>query len=105
MCVSLSWPLWFRLLTARVYQLGGVHSGAAVSSTIWLAAVTIQVTKEHIRRDEVGEVFPLFVLVNHGFLLLDLRGDCSRHLGHPTLSSWDCCICASLLSKQKSQYV
>ncbi|KIY72016.1 hypothetical protein CYLTODRAFT_344864 [Cylindrobasidium torrendii FP15055 ss-10] len=46
--VPQSWPLWFRLLMARVYHLGGIHSGAAVSGTIWLAATCAQGTQERV---------------------------------------------------------
>ncbi|KAF9006347.1 hypothetical protein BDZ89DRAFT_1095444 [Hymenopellis radicata] len=49
-----SWPLWFRLLMARVYHLGGVHSGAAVSGTIWLAALAAQVMKEYVHGDGIS---------------------------------------------------
>ncbi|KAF9021439.1 hypothetical protein BDZ89DRAFT_1071398 [Hymenopellis radicata] len=44
-----SWPLWFRLLMARVYHLGGIHSGAAVSATLWLGALAGQGTRELAR--------------------------------------------------------
>ncbi|KAF8918929.1 hypothetical protein CPB85DRAFT_1279437 [Mucidula mucida] len=49
-----SWPLWFRLLMARVYHLGGIHSGAAVSGTVWLAALAGQGTKELVRGEQIS---------------------------------------------------
>ncbi|KAF8996770.1 hypothetical protein BDZ89DRAFT_1148872 [Hymenopellis radicata] len=52
--VPTSWPLWFRLLMARVYHLGGIHSGAAVSGTMWLAALAGQGTKELARGEEIS---------------------------------------------------
>ncbi|KAF9005758.1 hypothetical protein BDZ89DRAFT_1234400 [Hymenopellis radicata] len=49
-----SWPLWFRLLMARVYHLGGIHSGAAVSGTVWLAALAGQGTKELAHGEQIS---------------------------------------------------
>ncbi|KIY73321.1 hypothetical protein CYLTODRAFT_342438 [Cylindrobasidium torrendii FP15055 ss-10] len=49
--VPRSWPLWFRLLMARVYHLGGIHSGAAVSGTIWLAATAGKGIQEYTSGD------------------------------------------------------
>ena len=39
--VPTSWPLWIRARCAKVYHFGGVHSGAAVSSALWLLAANI----------------------------------------------------------------
>lgn len=36
-CCPPSWPLWIRRLAAKIYHYGGVHSGAGISSVIWLA--------------------------------------------------------------------
>jgi hypothetical protein len=47
-CVPLSAPLRLRRLLAKVYEYGGVHSGAAVSSVIWFAALTAFLTKEFV---------------------------------------------------------
>ncbi|KAF9017100.1 hypothetical protein BDZ89DRAFT_994098 [Hymenopellis radicata] len=49
-----SWPLWFRLLMARVYHLGGIHSGAAVSATLWLGVLAGQGTRELARGGEIS---------------------------------------------------
>ena len=37
-------PLWIRKRCAKIYHLGGVHSGAGICSTLWLLANTIQAT-------------------------------------------------------------
>ncbi|KAI9152118.1 LOW QUALITY PROTEIN: Adenylate-forming reductase [Paramyrothecium foliicola] len=37
-------PLWLRKRCAKVYHLGGVHSGAAICATAWLVASTIAET-------------------------------------------------------------
>ncbi|CAL3963300.1 unnamed protein product [Diplocarpon coronariae] len=34
--VPTSWPLWFRKRSAQIYHLGGLHSGCAISSLVWL---------------------------------------------------------------------
>lgn len=39
--VPKSWPLWIRSRCAKIYHLGGVHSGAAVSAGAWLLASNI----------------------------------------------------------------
>ncbi|KAK0496375.1 hypothetical protein EDD18DRAFT_1353119 [Armillaria luteobubalina] len=44
--VPQSWPFWVRKLAARVYHNGGVHSGAAVSGTVWLILLSVQATRE-----------------------------------------------------------
>lgn len=44
--VPLTAPLRLRRILAKVYELGGVHSGAAVSSIIWFAMFTGFLTKE-----------------------------------------------------------
>jgi NAD(P)H-flavin reductase len=41
-------PLRLRRILAKIYELGGVHSGAAVSSIIWFAIFTGFLTKEMI---------------------------------------------------------
>jgi hypothetical protein len=37
-------PLRFRRLLAKVYENGGIHSGAAVSGTLWYIALTTMIT-------------------------------------------------------------
>ncbi|KAF8077656.1 hypothetical protein FPV67DRAFT_6540 [Lyophyllum atratum] len=47
-CTSLSntWPLWIRRIAARVYHIGGLHSGAGASGTLWLILFSVQATRE-----------------------------------------------------------
>lgn len=33
--VPQSWPLWFRRVCAKIYTMGGIHSGCAVSAVVW----------------------------------------------------------------------
>ncbi|KIJ53441.1 hypothetical protein M422DRAFT_64469 [Sphaerobolus stellatus SS14] len=44
--VPASWPLCIRRVCARVYHIGGLHSGAAISAIVWLILFTIQATIE-----------------------------------------------------------
>ncbi|KAJ3455662.1 hypothetical protein MRS44_017144 [Fusarium solani] len=39
--VPKSWPLFIRACCAKIYHLGGVHSGAAISAGVWLLAANI----------------------------------------------------------------
>ncbi|KAL7800200.1 non-ribosomal peptide synthetase [Trichoderma ceciliae] len=42
--VPKSFPFWIRQRCAKIYHLGGVHSGAGLCATAWLVASTIQAT-------------------------------------------------------------
>ncbi|KAG8862913.1 hypothetical protein FRB96_000333 [Tulasnella sp. 330] len=59
-------PLWLRKFVARVYSLGGIHSGSAVAATLWLIYFAIQVTQD-LRTKTAG--IPL-VVVTYTLLLL-----------------------------------
>ncbi|PCH39996.1 hypothetical protein WOLCODRAFT_131154 [Wolfiporia cocos MD-104 SS10] len=48
-----SWPLWIRRILARVYSIGGIHSGAGVSGTIWLILFVAQGTREVVRKEQL----------------------------------------------------
>lgn len=39
--IPTSWPLWFRVRCAKIYHFGGIHSGAAVASALWLMGANI----------------------------------------------------------------
>ncbi|KAF3911415.1 hypothetical protein ABW20_dc0103423 [Dactylellina cionopaga] len=47
--VPRSWPLWLRKNTAKVYHLGGLHSGCAVSATFWFAFLIVEATFDAFR--------------------------------------------------------
>jgi len=49
-----SWPLWIRRILARVYSIGGIHSGAGVSGTVWLILFVAQATREVIRKEQTS---------------------------------------------------
>jgi uncharacterized membrane protein len=46
--VPTSWSLWIRRHCAKIYALGGVHSGCALFSVIWLVWLTGSITKNYI---------------------------------------------------------
>ena len=46
-CATPHWmPLRFRRIVAKLYHFGGVHSGCAVSATVWFILYTALVTKQ-----------------------------------------------------------
>ncbi|TFK21474.1 nonribosomal peptide synthetase 12 [Coprinopsis marcescibilis] len=49
-----SWPLVIRRVAARIYTIGGIHSGAGVSAFLWLCAFTAQATKEMINKGKTS---------------------------------------------------
>ncbi|KAI0661943.1 hypothetical protein C8Q70DRAFT_614040 [Cubamyces menziesii] len=48
-----SWPLFIRRILGRVYTIGGIHSGCAVSGTIWLILFAAQATRQFIKKDHI----------------------------------------------------
>ncbi|KAG8985592.1 hypothetical protein FRB90_004597 [Tulasnella sp. 427] len=44
--VPQSAPLWVRTTFARVYSLGGIHSGSSMAATMWLFYFTVKVTQD-----------------------------------------------------------
>lgn len=49
-----------RSVCARVYHIGGLHSGCGVSGVLWLILFTAQATREMIQHQEV-----LFSLIKY----------------------------------------
>ncbi|KAI0648045.1 nonribosomal peptide synthetase 12 [Trametes meyenii] len=52
--VPTSWPLAIRRVAARVYHIGGLHSGCAFSGLVWLILFTIQATRELLRNERTS---------------------------------------------------
>ncbi|KAK0441585.1 hypothetical protein EV421DRAFT_629180 [Armillaria borealis] len=46
--VPKSWPFFIRKTAARVYHLGGIHSGAGSSAVVWLILLAVQATRERV---------------------------------------------------------
>ena len=52
LCWTPHWmPLRFRRVIAKFYHFGGVHSGSAVSATMWFTLYTVLLTKQYIDDD------------------------------------------------------
>ncbi|KAH9947568.1 hypothetical protein B0H21DRAFT_737833 [Amylocystis lapponica] len=49
-----TWPLWIRRILARVYAIGGFHSGCGVSGTVWLILFVGQATREVIKKEQTS---------------------------------------------------
>ncbi|TFY68751.1 hypothetical protein EVJ58_g815 [Rhodofomes roseus] len=49
-----SWPLWIRRILARVYSIGGIHSGTGVGGTIWLILFVGRGTREVIKKEKTS---------------------------------------------------
>ncbi|KAI0770264.1 nonribosomal peptide synthetase 12 [Fomes fomentarius] len=52
--VPSSWPLAIRRVVARVYHIGGFHSGCAISGLVWLVLFTVQATRELLNRQQTS---------------------------------------------------
>ncbi|KAF7344492.1 putative three-domain protein adenylation-thiolation-dehydrogenase [Mycena sanguinolenta] len=82
--VPASWPLSIRRVCARVYHIGGLHSGCATSGVIWLALLCAQATKEVVNGGDIPHASVATVAISYSILLL-LFG--MVIFAHPTLRS------------------
>ncbi|KAJ7044130.1 nonribosomal peptide synthetase 12 [Mycena alexandri] len=67
--VPTSWPLSIRRICARVYHIGGLHSGAATSGVVWLAFLCGQATKEAVQGGGI-HASAATVAISYSILLL-----------------------------------
>ncbi|KAA1469841.1 nonribosomal peptide synthetase 12 [Dentipellis sp. KUC8613] len=65
--VPRSSPLWIRRICARVYSIGGLHSGSAISGIVWLIYFAGQATKEMLTG---GPTSVATVVITYWILLL-----------------------------------
>ncbi|EMD40260.1 secondary metabolism protein [Gelatoporia subvermispora B] len=65
--VPTTWPLCIRRVVARVYHIGGLHSGCAVSGLVWLILFTVQATRELL---DGGKTSAATVAVTYFILIL-----------------------------------
>ncbi|KAJ6508780.1 nonribosomal peptide synthetase 12 [Mycena sanguinolenta] len=82
--VPTSWPLSLRRVCARVYHIGGLHSGCATSGVVWLALLCGQATKEVVNSGVIAHASLATVAVSYSILLLLLG---IVIFAHPTLRS------------------
>ncbi|EIW59229.1 nonribosomal peptide synthetase 12 [Trametes versicolor FP-101664 SS1] len=52
--VPSSWPMAIRRIVARVYHIGGLHSGCAISGLVWLIFFTVQATRELLNGEQTS---------------------------------------------------
>ncbi|KAI0755006.1 nonribosomal peptide synthetase 12 [Daedaleopsis nitida] len=52
--VPITWPLAIRRVAGRVYHIGGLHSGCAISGLVWLILFTAQATRELLNRQQTS---------------------------------------------------
>ncbi|KAF9452928.1 hypothetical protein P691DRAFT_695928 [Macrolepiota fuliginosa MF-IS2] len=78
--VPLSAPFWIRAAAARVYHIGGFHSGCGVSGTIWFILFTGEATKEFARRQGTISIPTLTITYCIMVLLIGILA-----FAHPTL--------------------
>lgn len=70
--LPLSTPLFLRRLSAKVYHLGGLHSGCAVASLCWFIVFAGAITRQFITHDSHREMVrePAVLVVTHLILAL-----------------------------------
>lgn len=76
-------PLRIRRLAAKIYHLGGVHSGAGVAATIWFALLNVVIFKSPRAEVLIGLQTALFVIT----IVLDVLLVSIVVLSHPGLRS------------------
>ncbi|KAJ7095859.1 nonribosomal peptide synthetase 12 [Mycena belliarum] len=81
--VPTSWPLAIRRVCARVYHIGGLHSGSATSGVFWLALLCGQATREVVQGGQVHASVAT-VAISYSILLLLLG---IVVFAHPSLRS------------------
>ncbi|KAJ7459865.1 nonribosomal peptide synthetase 12 [Mycena latifolia] len=67
--VPTSWPLAIRRVCARVYHIGGLHSGSATSGVCWLAIFCAQATREAVHGGQTHASVAT-VAISYSILLL-----------------------------------
>ncbi|KII86925.1 hypothetical protein PLICRDRAFT_274094 [Plicaturopsis crispa FD-325 SS-3] len=77
--VPRSWPLSIRRICARVYHIGGLHSGCAISAILWLIFFTVRATQELV----AGQKTSVATVVVTYWILLTLFG--IAIFAHPSL--------------------
>jgi hypothetical protein len=62
-----SWPLRIRRLAAKIYHLGGVHSGAGVAATVWFGLYNVALVRQRqsdpVLRNKTG-IFTITIVID-----------------------------------------
>ncbi|KAG8905779.1 hypothetical protein FRB99_008258 [Tulasnella sp. 403] len=81
--VPRSWPLWIRVLTARVYSLGGIHSGSAVAALMWLIFFTVKVSIDlHRHIASVALAIVSYIILAFVMMIIALAMPAWRRIHH-----------------------
>ncbi|KAG7445760.1 uncharacterized protein BT62DRAFT_1006787 [Guyanagaster necrorhizus] len=67
--VPKSWPFSIRKTAARVYHLGGIHSGAASPAVVWLILLAVQATRERVNNKGTSTATVAFTYIILFFLV------------------------------------
>ncbi|MCJ1394776.1 hypothetical protein MMC18_007656 [Xylographa bjoerkii] len=62
-------PLRLRCVVAKVYEYGGVHSGAGFSAALWVIAFTIQMTRAYLSEESFEPLILVFTYLLFVFLI------------------------------------
>ena len=60
-----TWPMFIRRVAARVYHIGGLHSGAGVSGALWLILFCAKASQEFMNGEGVGPLIMEGTLVTN----------------------------------------
>ena len=100
--IQFSWPLSIRRVCARVYHIGGLHSGCAVSGVVWLVLFTGQATREFVMHRKVSSIF-WDIQIRSDIGCADLYSNYRDHLLHLGIPSWYINLCPSNCSLEAAQ--
>lgn len=76
-----SWPLRIRRLAAKIYHLGGVHSGAGVAATIWFGLYNVALIRERNNDEFIRHQRRTFAIA----IVIDVLLVSILLLAHPTM--------------------
>ncbi|KAF2143095.1 uncharacterized protein K452DRAFT_350718 [Aplosporella prunicola CBS 121167] len=81
-------PLRLRRQLAKVYENGGIHSGAAIASTLWFALLTIVITYQFVKGEIIlhsGAVLAItYILIAFLVMIVFFAYPAMRNLTHNT---------------------
>ena len=79
--IPTSWPLRIRRLAAKIYHLGGVHSGAGVAATVWFGLYNVALIRERNRNPKFRYETGIFVIT----IVIDVLLVSILFLAHPIM--------------------
>ena len=76
-----SWPLRLRRLAAKIYHLGGVHSGAGVAATVWFGLYNVALIRERNNNPTFRYETGIFIIT----IVIDVLLVSILFLAHPIM--------------------